>query len=526
MGVRIQELPETTGIKKEDVLIVEDGQGTKKGTVQQLDETLGVSQLKEDIDDIKGIKLYNIISKVNKTENMYIDGGSGELLTNNDFDVSDFIEIQPYCTYYGSTPNLTYHFGAVYDGTKTLIGTIFNLSKINKDTSTFEFIAPKNAKYIRFSLSKADSSNYVCYEKNRFFTNVGVSDEMLENGLINLCKIDSNPSNGYIDNEGKYVYSDQSYKVVATDFIEIQPNTTYYGYNENSEHIPEPNYQGAIYDENKELISSIYNLVGAKSNYSFKAPSNAKYVRLTIFYNSNQYFYKKHNLDSFETSEFNKPEEKINIMYKTQIRKPLIFNEKTCVFCGDSITAGSTSSSTETENNFPKLFCQAVNSTMINLAVGGSTLSKVDGYGCIFDQIKNNENKNCEFLFVCGGINDWQLGVQLDAFKQTMKDICDYINANYSNSTKVIFITPINEGGWAPIKTPVATIQDYRNIISMSIIENDTYSRFSLIQGTDFNFPTKDDNAEFIDIAYGDKLHPSELGYKNIYTVGLLNTLL
>ena len=52
MGVRIQELPATSGIKKEDVLIVEDGQGTKKGTVQQLDETLGVSQLKEDIANI------------------------------------------------------------------------------------------------------------------------------------------------------------------------------------------------------------------------------------------------------------------------------------------------------------------------------------------------------------------------------------------------------------------------------------------------------------------------------------------
>lgn len=49
MGVRIQELPATSGIKKEDVLIVEDGQGTKKGTVQQLDESLGVSQLKEDL---------------------------------------------------------------------------------------------------------------------------------------------------------------------------------------------------------------------------------------------------------------------------------------------------------------------------------------------------------------------------------------------------------------------------------------------------------------------------------------------
>ena len=50
MGVRIQELPETTVINKEDVLIVEDGQGTKKGTVQQFDEALGVSQLKEEFE--------------------------------------------------------------------------------------------------------------------------------------------------------------------------------------------------------------------------------------------------------------------------------------------------------------------------------------------------------------------------------------------------------------------------------------------------------------------------------------------
>lgn len=56
MGVRIQELPETTGINKEDLLIVEDGQGTKKGTVQQLDEALGVSQLKEE--NIKEIENY------------------------------------------------------------------------------------------------------------------------------------------------------------------------------------------------------------------------------------------------------------------------------------------------------------------------------------------------------------------------------------------------------------------------------------------------------------------------------------
>lgn len=50
MGVGIQELPETTGINKEDLLIVEDGQGTKKGTVQQLDDSLGVSRLRKEFE--------------------------------------------------------------------------------------------------------------------------------------------------------------------------------------------------------------------------------------------------------------------------------------------------------------------------------------------------------------------------------------------------------------------------------------------------------------------------------------------
>lgn len=50
MGVRIAELPETTGINKEDLLIVEDGQGTKKGTIQQLDDSLGVSRLRKEFE--------------------------------------------------------------------------------------------------------------------------------------------------------------------------------------------------------------------------------------------------------------------------------------------------------------------------------------------------------------------------------------------------------------------------------------------------------------------------------------------
>lgn len=48
MGTQINELPATSGIKKEDILIVEDTEGTKRGTVQQLEEALGVKGMPTD----------------------------------------------------------------------------------------------------------------------------------------------------------------------------------------------------------------------------------------------------------------------------------------------------------------------------------------------------------------------------------------------------------------------------------------------------------------------------------------------
>lgn len=50
MGVRIQELPETTGISKTDLIIVQDNEATKQGTIQQLDDSLGVSRLRKEFE--------------------------------------------------------------------------------------------------------------------------------------------------------------------------------------------------------------------------------------------------------------------------------------------------------------------------------------------------------------------------------------------------------------------------------------------------------------------------------------------
>lgn len=50
MGVRIAELPSSKGISKTDLIIVQDNEATKQGTIQQLDDYLGVSKLKQEFD--------------------------------------------------------------------------------------------------------------------------------------------------------------------------------------------------------------------------------------------------------------------------------------------------------------------------------------------------------------------------------------------------------------------------------------------------------------------------------------------
>jgi len=50
MGVRIAELPSSKGISKTDLIIVQDNEATKQGTIQQLDDSLGVSRFREEFE--------------------------------------------------------------------------------------------------------------------------------------------------------------------------------------------------------------------------------------------------------------------------------------------------------------------------------------------------------------------------------------------------------------------------------------------------------------------------------------------
>nr|UVN03853.1 MAG: GDSL-like lipase/acylhydrolase [Bacteriophage sp.] len=126
MGVRIQELPETTGINKKDVLIVEDGQGTKKGTVQQLDEALGVSQLKEDLANINKL----VISK----------SFSEQIISTSDFSThKNPIEYQSV-----NIPNKTFHKGIIqgnilYKKDASFLGD--SLTAVGSGSQYIEFVS-------------------------------------------------------------------------------------------------------------------------------------------------------------------------------------------------------------------------------------------------------------------------------------------------------------------------------------------------------------------------------------------------
>ena len=210
--------------------------------------------------------------------------------------------------------------------------------------------------------------------------------------------------------------------------------------------------------------------------------------------------------------------------YSSKVYKPFNFNAK-ALFVGDSITYGFTSGTTTTTNNWPKLLNDRVGFTSYtNDALGGACITpNVNSVKSISQQVQDATDKTVKFLFIAGGVNDWQLNVELDTFRTAMTNLCNYINTNYPTDCNVIFITPINEAGW-PNKGKY-NLNEYRKIITEIANSNDTYARFSIIQGNEFEFPDENGDANYIASVFGDKLHPSELGYKAVYVPGVLSKI-
>ena len=194
------------------------------------------------------------------------------------------------------------------------------------------------------------------------------------------------------------------------------------------------------------------------------------------------------------------------------LNSPYDFSGKKAFFFGDSITYGyiknaDGTASRATKGGYPGFFSEAVGLTHTNYGVSGSLFGTYNNLGRIGDKIKSR-SLDCDFIFVAGGINDWQCGVSLSDFRQAVEEVCSYIDTHFDG--EVIFITPINHSGRKPLVEPVAQLQEYREIITEIALSHD----FSVVQGGLFGFPTTDSPEAEKTLMFCDNLHPTEYGYE------------
>lgn len=235
------------------------------------------------------------------------------------------------------------------------------------------------------------------------------------------------------------------------------------------------------------------------------------------------------NGNTLDDSQLNYIEDGILDLYNVAfignhcLNKPYNFEGKKAFFFGDSITYGyikksDGSAGRDSGSGYPKRFSDKVGLTCTNYGVSGSLFGNYNNLSRITDKIISMSSYDCDYLFIAGGINDWQCGISIEEFRQEIITVCEHLKNNYTG--EVIFITPINHSGRKPIVTPKASVQEFRNTITEVAL---TYG-FSIVQGSLFNFPTINSPDSYKVALFGDNLHPSELGYE-VYAKSLITAL-
>lgn len=207
MGVRIQELPETTGINKEDLLIVEDGQGTKKGTVQQLDEALGVSQLKEDIQTLSNDGRISI----NGTDHNYFFGGG---INYSDLIISDKTFTKVFPIEHGKT------YRIINTGNICVIGfaneEYDKVGKVNdnveKAEKIFDFTNDSEYTFLYVFYSTGNKEKQgdcllEVYTNIVLKENLDVLNQYMSNAFNKITIVDGNIRKGYYVNNDGHIYA-------------------------------------------------------------------------------------------------------------------------------------------------------------------------------------------------------------------------------------------------------------------------------------------------------------------------------
>ena len=470
------------------------------------------TSLSNDVFDLNRLTIIQNFPRSILTGNGYIRGNAiVDTGSDNYWQYSDLIEITadtPFSMYfYGvglKAENVNVQNVLFYDENERPIDDI----KITTTTPTTGTVyntihdTDSNVKYMRVCSANPELTGFrfkLCIVKKPIAIVEDFGDiytKRINKEVLNVTKA----QNGFVRPDGTYVAAANTGWYSSAELIDVSDfNRLVYSlrgtnavsiiacYNEFGEHVESIIPPSADY----AVISGIKNLTGIK------------YIRFCYFANI---AYQDHPVCRL----FNM-RESCNIPLNHSVNKPYSFTNKKALFVGDSITRGFTDSATITENNYPKLFSDKTGLISLNAAVGGATLSEVTGYPHIMTQLTGQSNlAQYDYIFIAGGVNDWQLAVSPADFKAAIQQTIEYIRTN-APAAEIIVIAPINEAGVATINTPVADLEIYRIILRDVAIYNDC----SFINGAYFNFPTKISETFYRTSMLPDRLHPSERGYRN-----------
>ena len=210
------------------------------------------------------------------------------------------------------------------------------------------------------------------------------------------------------------------------------------------------------------------------------------------------------------------------------VRKPFNWSTKKVLVVGDSIAKGFLNGTNVTAYTWAYWLNQKLGfASLTNGAVGGATFT--DSTYKIKSQLENHHTDDVNLIFIAGGVNDWMIGASYSDVYNAVTEVIAYIKDNYPANTEIIFVTPIEPGGYhlydKTKRTGLDSLDDIRQAITDAAIANDTDNLISVVDGKTFGFPNIECKSSFISIAFGDRLHPSELGYRNIYAPALLERI-
>lgn len=367
---------------------------------------------------------------------------------------------------------------------------------------------PKFAKYMRICSKNDDEQPFfVSLYKRPAFTPADPCSVI--NDYIHKDIITSDNDDGYLDTSG--VFQAASPATWHTSVLKYVGNfnKAYYKLNCNNAVAAIALYRG---DQTCIKVVS-----GSSGSYTSETGvidiSEATYIRY-CFHND----YTDTNLEN-HVILFNEPAyNKYTSGNYHVLNKPFDFYGKYAMFFGDSITEGVVTPGTVTPNGFPKVFSNMVGMSYTNKGVSGASIARVTGYPCILDTIAATSLTGVDFVFIMGGVNDWQLGVTIGDFQNAVQDICDQLS---TYTGKIIFIAPIDTAGRKPINEPDADLDTFRQALKEVVLSNG----HSFVNGKLFDMPTALSSQTYINDMFGDTIHPSEAGY-NLIARGLRTALL